>query len=225
MDTKVKGIILRLIDYKEADKLAKIFSLERGMLTAKFVGVKKEKAKFKGVALPFVFADFTLAEKNDNATVVSADIIDQFSPIIADYTRTMCGYIILEMLYKILEEQAPEQELFLSTINSLKLLETHHPLLTTVDYILKFITLTGEGLQFPLKSTIYLDTTLGNFTDTRSTNCVEIDLKVYNIIKAVAMRKKEFDKNEKTIRMALNLLHNILLIKFNVDIKSFQYVQ
>lgn len=223
MDTKVKGVILRLIDYKEADKLAKIFSLEKGIITAKFVGVKKEKAKFKAIAQPFVFADFTLAEKGDNLTITSAEIIDQFSPILSDYTRTMCGYVFLEMLYKILEEQAIEQELFLSTINSLKLLETHHPLLTTIDYILKFISLTGEGLQFPQKSTIYLDTMLGNFTDTRTTNCVEIDLKVYNIIKAVAFREKEFDKNEKTIRMALNLLHNILLIKYDADIKSFQY--
>ena len=45
METKVKGIILSTKDYLEADKIASIFSYEYGIISAKFVGVKKEKAK------------------------------------------------------------------------------------------------------------------------------------------------------------------------------------
>ena len=63
MDVKDKGIIIKLTDYLEADKLASVFSLQQGIITAKFAGVKKEKAKFKAVAQPFCFADFDLAEK------------------------------------------------------------------------------------------------------------------------------------------------------------------
>ena len=47
MDEKTQGIILKLIDYKDADKLASIFTFNFGIITAKFVGVKKEKAKLE----------------------------------------------------------------------------------------------------------------------------------------------------------------------------------
>ena len=47
MDTKVKGIILKLTDIKEADKLASIFSLEQGIISANFRGIRKEKSKLK----------------------------------------------------------------------------------------------------------------------------------------------------------------------------------
>ena len=60
MDEKVKGIIVKLTDYQDADKLASIFTFEQGLITAKFNGVKKDKAKYKSVAQPFVFAEFVI---------------------------------------------------------------------------------------------------------------------------------------------------------------------
>ena len=39
MDEKTQGLVLKLIDYKDADKLASIFTLEQGIISAKFTGV------------------------------------------------------------------------------------------------------------------------------------------------------------------------------------------
>ena len=41
MEQKTKGLVLKLIDYKDADKLASIFTFDYGFITANFVGVKK----------------------------------------------------------------------------------------------------------------------------------------------------------------------------------------
>ena len=59
MNDNDQGLILKLIDYKDADKLASIFTLTSGVVLAKFVGVRKEKAKLKAIAQPFTFADFS----------------------------------------------------------------------------------------------------------------------------------------------------------------------
>lgn len=238
MDTKVKGIILKLNDYKETDKLAQIFLFEEGIITAKFTGVKKEKAKFKAVAQPFVFADFILNKKGDFFTVTNAEIVDGFSSLMNDYTRTMCGYVVLEMAQKIIPSNKPEPELFLATYNALKQIETHNPQTALISYILNFIKISGEGIEFPNANYIFLDLDVGNFSIKRSLNSTQMDKKVYLTLKNISSitesktnqtneLNKTFDKiegNAQLFKQILTLLHNILFIKYNVDITSFSFI-
>ena len=149
MDTKVKGIIIKLIDYKDADKLAQIFSFDEGVVTAKFVGVKKEKAKFKAVAQPFVFAEFVLSVKGEHKTVTSVEMIDSFDKLLLDYSRTMAGYVVLDMIRRLIPEGKPEQDIFLLTLSTLKKLETEDVNSTLIDYIIKFIVMQGMAIEFP----------------------------------------------------------------------------
>ena len=51
-EEKTQGLVLKLIDYKDADKLASVFTFDFGIVTAKFVGVKKEKAKISPLCFP-----------------------------------------------------------------------------------------------------------------------------------------------------------------------------
>ena len=75
-EIKVKGIVLKLTDYKDADKLASIFTLEEGKILAKFVGVKREKAKLKSVAQSFVLAEFNINKKANKRTITSAYMLE-----------------------------------------------------------------------------------------------------------------------------------------------------
>lgn len=223
MEQQTKGIIVKLIDYKEADKLASIFSLEKGLITAKFAGVKRDKAKFKSVAQPFTFADFTLFEKKDHLTVTAAEIVDGFSGVLTDYNKTMCGYIVLDIIRSILPKEKPEQDIFILTVSALKNIEQQNELVATIDYILKFITLSGMGLEFKDLNYVYLDTMSGNFTSERLEGSIQIDKKVYEILKDIS-DNKQFEINSTKLKQALRLLHNILFIKFGEDIASFQYI-
>ncbi len=213
MDTKVKGIIIKLIDYKDSDKLAQIFSLEQGIITAKFTGVKKEKAKFKAVAQPFVFADFVINEKNDHRTITSVDIIDSFDRLLSDYSRMMVGYVILDMIRRIIPEQKSETDIFLLTLSTLKRLETEDQNSLLVDYIIKFISLSGLAIEFPKSKYVYLDQLTGNFSTTPSSSSIQIDKKVYSYIYQIANseaiefkdennRKKEDDQTLEKINYA-----------------------
>ena len=223
MEERLKGIVLKTIDYKEADKLASIFTLEHGLISAKFTGVKKEKAKLKAFTQPFVFADFILNKSGNLRTVTSASLIDNFSGIIASYEKTICGCIVLDIIRSILPSEKEEQDVFLLTLSALKNIEEKDEKIATIDFILKFINFAGLGLSFDLDNIIYLDKTTGNFTDKKEYNSVQIDKKVYSLIKNINDGVEVIEKNN-TFSQALRLLHNILYIKFNVDLKSFEFI-
>ena len=249
MDTKVKGIIIKLIDYKDADKLAQIFSLEQGIITAKFVGVKREKAKFKAVAQPFVFAEFVLSVKGEHKTVTSVEIIDPFDKLLLDYSRTMAGYVILDMIRRLIPEGKPEQDIFILTLSTLKKLEMEDVNFTLIDYIIKFIDMQGMAIEFPNSKYVYLDNLTGNFSTTRTINSTEIDKKVYSYLFNIFNSQLKASENEinnltqnndnvinnetnrlqneispLTIKQALRLIKNIIYLKFNVEIKSFDFL-
>jgi len=223
MDTKVKGIVVKLNDYKDADKLASIFTLEQGLITAKFTGVKKEKAKLKPVAQPFVFADFVLNESGINKTVTSASVIDSFYNILNTYSKTIMGYIVLDIVKSILPKEKSEPDLFLLTLNALQNIENQNELIATINYILKFISFSGLEIQFPNAEYVYLDTLNGNFSANKEQGFMAIDKKVYLTLKAIK-EEIEVEYNETILKQILRLLHNIIFLKFNEDIKSFQFI-
>ena len=223
MDTKVKGIVVKLNDYKDADKLASIFTLEQGIISAKFTGVKKEKAKLKSVAQPFVFADFVLNESGNNKTVTSASVIDSFYNILNTYNKTIMGYIVLDIIKSILPKEKSEPDLFLLTINALQNIENKNEFISTINFILKFISFSGMEIQFLNAEYVYLDTLNGNFSVNREQGFIAIDKKVYLTLKAIN-EEKEIEANETILKQILRLLHNIIYLKFNEDIKSFQFI-
>lgn len=223
MDTKVKGIIIKLIDYKDADKLASIFTLENGVVSAKFTGVKRDKAKMKSVAQPFTLADFNLNQKGNFKTIISADIIDNFNKILLDYNKTICAYIVMDIIRSILPNEKPEKDIFIYTLNTLKNIEEKNETRATIDFILKFISFSGMENELPDYKYVYLDTVTGNFDSKSGIDKKEIDKKVYALIRSVS-NDEEIEFDEQTGKRALRLLHNILYIKFGEDIQSFQYL-
>lgn len=223
MEQIINGLIVKLIDYKEADKLASIFSVEKGLITAKFAGVKKDKAKMKAVAQPFTFANFNLMEKGGHQTVIGADVLDNFPQILTNFNKTICGYIVLDIVKTILPKEKPEPDIFLLTVSALKNIEQQNEFVATIDYILKFITLSGMGIQFEEFKYVYLDTMSGNFTQEKLAGSIQIDKKVYDILKQTNQGICT-EENQQKLKQALRLLHNIIFVKFGEDILSFQYL-
>lgn len=218
MDTKVKGIILSTNDYLEADKIASIFSYEQGVIGAKFVGVKKEKAKLKALAQPFTLAEFELINKKDFNTVKQGVVIDNFPKIISDYNKTICAFILVDILKNILPKHKPEPNIFLHSINALKGIEDNDAEQSLIQFIINFIDELGEGLNlFNCADRVYLDKNVADFSPKPTYNSVEIDKKVFNalIIPSENMQIK---------KSCLKLLNTILLLKYDVELNSFSFL-
>ena len=218
METKVKGIILSTKDYLEADKIASIFSYEQGVISAKFVGVKKEKAKLKALAQPFTLAEFELVAKKDFYTVKQGLVIDNFPLIISDYNKTICAFILVDIIKSILPKNKSENDLFLLSVNALKKIEQEDAEQSLIEYILEFFDEMGEGLNlFTTEGRVYLDKMVADFTPKPSINSVEIDKKVYNALIVPTT-------NSNIKKSCLKLLNTILLLKYDVELKSFSFL-
>lgn len=223
MDTKVKGIILKLIDYKEADKLASIFTLEQGVVTAKFKGVRKEKSKLKSACMPFTFAEFNINQTGNSRVVTNLNVIDGFYGILQNYNKTIVGYIILDILKTILPVEKPEQDLFVLTLNALKQIETEDEFISLARFIIKFVDFSGMTLNFDIPKYAYFDKVTGDFVKTLSFSTMQLDSKVYTYLKAINNGEKP-TASSTTQKQALRLLNTVLLIKFNAVIKSFEFI-
>ena len=57
MTSKINGITLYGVNYRDNDKMLTIFTLEKGKIGAACRGVRKANAKMKQIAEPFCFAE------------------------------------------------------------------------------------------------------------------------------------------------------------------------
>ncbi|MBQ8430765.1 MAG: DNA repair protein RecO [Clostridia bacterium] len=216
-EIKTKAIVLKTTDYGEADKIASLFSLEYGKISAKFVGVKRAKAKLRYLIQPFSFIELECMKRQDFYMVKTGGVIDSFPNIISDYSKTICGYIVVDIIDKILLKNKVEKDIFLLTARALKAIENSNPYRATIDYIIIFFDLLGEALNLELTEKMFLDLNLGNFSANRSENCLEIDKKCYQNLSTDL-------KNENLNKMSLRLLHNIFKAKYDIELNSFSFL-
>ena len=120
MEEKVSGLVLNGISYGENDKILSIFTLEKGLISAKIKGVKKAGAKLKFASQPFCFAEFILRKASAGYTVINASLIESFYSIREDVFKYYAGVSILEFVKKFYRENIVSKNAFLSTINGLK---------------------------------------------------------------------------------------------------------
>lgn len=119
-ELKVKGIVIKAVDYKDSDKIITIFSAEMGLIKARARGVKKAKAKLAFAVQPFAFIEFLLAEKGGFYTVINASSVDQFFNVTADFDNYIFMLGALEVCEKTVKQNSPEPKLFMLLLNALK---------------------------------------------------------------------------------------------------------
>jgi len=113
------AIVIKSTDYKESDKLLKLFTAEGSVISAVAKGVKKSGAKLKGVAQIFSFAEFSLAEKNGFYTVTGASPIESLYALTANPTHYVAAAIMLEAVDHIASIK-PSPTLFVDLLKGFK---------------------------------------------------------------------------------------------------------
>ena len=87
-----------------------------------------------------------------------------------------------------------------------------------IEFIIEFIDELGEGLNlFETEGRVYLDKMVADFTPSHNINTVEIDKKVFNALTVPT-------SNESVKKSCLKLLNTILMLKYDVELKSFSFI-
>ncbi len=227
MEEKVVGLVIGSIAYGEYDKIITIFTLEKGVVSAKIKGVKKAGAKLKFASEPFCFAEFILTGSNFK-TVINASLLDSFYPLREDIVRLYAGSAVLEIAKKFMKEGMTFEQYFTLTINALKQLaySKENPLVLLIKYVLDTLSSMGYAINLEgcykcgseIKGRIFFDYLSGGFTcyDCFTDGLREVNLSTYESLRDVCSGEEiEPDLAVK----CLKLLNFYLINKTEVSVK------
>ena len=192
MEEKLSGIVLGGVSYGESDKILNIFTLEKGVVSAKIKGVKKAGAKLKFASEPFCFAEFIFSEVSGRRTVIGATLLESFYPI---------------------RENIVSKDLFVLSIETLK--ELCYSNKDEIELLCRFLifalSLSGYAINFSgcaccggeIKGKTYFDIDGGCFY---SEECFEgrgreINFTTYQELKKIVIGEELTDKPIKPLRL------------------------
>ena len=101
MEEKLNALCVRVVDYKDNDRLITLCTAEKGKILVKATGVKNPKAKLKFAASPLCFGEYIVVENKGRYTLKGCEAYDNFQDIVFDLKRYYAGFSVLEWLDKL----------------------------------------------------------------------------------------------------------------------------
>jgi DNA repair protein RecO (recombination protein O) len=148
MEEKMRGIVLGGVSVGDNDKILNVFTLEKGVVSAKIKGVKKAGAKLKFAAEPFCFAEFVFMKTADKRTVIGASLIDSFYPLREDLKKYFAAGTVLEFVKRFEKESMVSADDFLLAVNALgDIAYGDDPFVSLVEYLIEALRSAGYALK------------------------------------------------------------------------------
>lgn len=118
MTCKVKGLVIRTADYKEADRLVTLFTEEMGTLVAVAKGARSLKSRQMAATSQFCYGEFVLYRKGDYYWVKEASLIESFFDLRKSLEGLALAAYFCDVLADVTVAEA-ERELLRLSLNSL----------------------------------------------------------------------------------------------------------
>lgn len=223
MEEKLRGIVINGISLGENDKLLNIFTLEKGVISAKIKGVKKAGAKLKFASEPFCFSEYTFSVTADRRTVTGASLIDSFYPVRENIVKFFACGTVVEYVKKFLQEGIVSETAFSLVVNTLKEIAygDSSTLVQTVKFLYHALDLSGFAIseenclkcQGEIEGRIFFDYNNGAFICEKCYDGEgrEISITTYHTLKKIIKNQEVLEEN------ALKVLK---LLDFYMDIKA-----
>lgn len=118
MHMDVRGVILRSVDYKEADRILTVLTEEQGLMTVKARGCRRKNSPLAAPTQLFVCSQMTLFEYRDYYTLQEAAIVDQFLGLRGDMEKLSLASYFAEVAQTVAVEGEGCGELMGLVLNS-----------------------------------------------------------------------------------------------------------
>jgi DNA repair protein RecO (recombination protein O) len=113
METRrCEAIVLGAMDYREADRIVTLFTLEHGKLRGIAPGAKRSVRRFAGVCEPFARLHLQVALREGLSRVQGADLVTVFPGIRRELVKIAHGGYACELTDQLLPEGVPNPRLF-----------------------------------------------------------------------------------------------------------------
>ncbi|MDR1684808.1 MAG: DNA repair protein RecO [Elusimicrobiota bacterium] len=143
-------IILLRQNFREADRMVSVYTLEHGRMALRFPGVNKAASRLKALSEPFTHSTARIYIRRNAAIgcVTGGKIEAVYPNIRADFKKTGLALFCCELFHKLTPEHNPNQDKFLLLQTALEQLETgayNHAFAPA--FLLRLMQLSGFGLQ------------------------------------------------------------------------------
>jgi DNA repair protein RecO (recombination protein O) len=140
----VEAVVLRRVDFGEADRVLVLFTRERGKMPVVAKGIRRMSSRMAGHLELFTRSELMLAKGANLDVVTQAETRDAYRPVREDLTRTSTAYLIVELTDALTEEDVEHPELFeLLTTTFRALGTTDDPRLVAAHYQLRLLDVSG----------------------------------------------------------------------------------
>ena len=145
MHIVTQGLVLREVNYKEADKILTLITREGGKRTVKAQGCRRKGSRLAASAQLLVWSDMTLFEYRDHFTLNEAESREQFWVVKSDVEKLALGSYFAELAETVAEEGRGDGNLLSLILNSLYALDKLQKpqALVKAAFELKLMCLTG----------------------------------------------------------------------------------
>ncbi len=111
---KLVGVVLRTVDYGEADRVVALLTRERGKVSAFARGARASRRRFGGALEPFTLLRVEARERRgaDLLALDSAAVERGFGGIRTDLARIACAGYACDLARELVRESEPHPELF-----------------------------------------------------------------------------------------------------------------
>lgn len=169
MHIVTQGIVLREVNYKEADKILTVMTAEGGKRTVKARGCRRKGSALTAATQLLVYSDMTLFEYKDYYTLNEAGSLEQFWGIKGDLELLALSSYLAEVMEAVAEEGRADGALLALILNSLYALDKlkKPPALVKAAYELRLMCLAGYeplldacavcGVAEPIEPLIHLE--------------------------------------------------------------------
>lgn len=130
----VNAVVLRHLEFGEADRILTLYTLERGKLSAIAKGVRKIKSRKAGHLMPFTHVDLFLAKGHGLDVVVQAQAIRTFENLRANLVLTAYTAYVVELIDRFSYEESENRQLYKLFTETLNRLDQCDQPSTTVHY-------------------------------------------------------------------------------------------
>ena len=145
MHIKARGLVLREVNYKEADKILTVLTDEGGKRTVKARGCRRRGSRLAASAQLLTYSEMTLFEYRDHCTMNEAASLEQFWGVRSDVEKLALGSYFAETMEAVALEGRSDPELLSLILNALYALDKldRPPALVKAAYELQLLCLAG----------------------------------------------------------------------------------
>ena len=119
MYVKTEGIVLREVEFNDADKLLDLLTKDQGLLTVKARGVRRKNSTNKTACQLLCYGEFTLFDYRGRMTINEAVPIEQFTELRGDIELLSLGSYFAQAAGLIAQSDVPTPELLSLLLNAL----------------------------------------------------------------------------------------------------------